>query len=64
MKETPLDKIAPRIKYYLLDFKDLNYSRFYDWYRKEALRDLTLSELRDMFIRANEYDIIDLEQPE
>ena len=40
--------IPSRVKYYLLDFKDTYYQRFYERYKKVAVKDLTLKELADM----------------
>ena len=53
---TPLNQIPSRVKYYLLDFKDTHYNRFYALFNKGALRDLTLKELSDFFDYAVRYD--------
>lgn len=59
-QKTDIKKIPLRVRYYLLDFKDQHYNTFYDWYKKEALRDLTLTELNDMLEKVSHYDMIEI----
>lgn len=54
----PLQSIPPRVKYYLLDFKDCHYNDFYDRYHKEALKDLTFEELSDFLKYVSEIDCV------
>ena len=60
MEENILNRIPSRVKYYLLDFKDTHYNLFYDWYKKEALKELTLVELADMLEKVSIYDAIEI----
>jgi len=51
-----LDHIPARIKYYLLDYKDMMFDFFYKRYHKEALKDLTKEELADFLKYVSEAD--------
>lgn len=45
-----IDLIPSDVKYFLLDWKDNNYNEFYNQFKKESLRDLTLSEINTLLI--------------
>jgi|WetSurMetagenome_2_1015567.scaffolds.fasta_scaffold1261116_1 hypothetical protein len=60
MAEDNLNIIPSRVKHYLLDFKDMHYNQFYDWYKKESLKSLTLVELADMLEKVSIYDTIEI----
>lgn len=51
-----IDTIPSRVKYYLLDFKDTHYQRFWLMFNKEALKDLTLEELTELLEYVAKYD--------
>jgi hypothetical protein len=57
MEETnALDQIPSRIKYYLLDWKDQNMGKYIRMYGENRLRDLSKSQLHDLFSYVTTHD--------
>ena len=57
---SPIDKIDIRIKYYLISWKADNLSYFNAEYGERDLSDLTLNEIKEIFIHATFNDSISL----
>jgi len=56
-KETVLDKIPSRIKYYLLDWKDKNMSEYINKYGELRLHDLTAGQIYALYIYVTLKDV-------
>ena len=48
-KKQALDLIQSRVKYYLLDWKDLNMDEYVMLFGEKRLRDLTMTQLYHLF---------------
>ena len=56
MTNSFIDKVHPDIKYYLLGWKDRNFEVYKEKYGTQALKDLTRSDILDLFSLATDYD--------
>jgi len=55
-KRYAFEDLVPRVRYYLLDFKDQHMIYFEDTFGTARLRDLTHEQLNEAMLYAFEYD--------
>jgi hypothetical protein len=60
--KSALDAMPSRIKYYLLEWKDTHIQQFLEQYGQCRLRDLTQSQLHEVFVTATAQDLANLNE--
>lgn len=56
MRKTPLEKLPARIKYYLLEWKDVHMNEYISMYGETKMNELNKTQLKDLFLHASNKD--------
>ena len=61
--EPPLRIIPPRVRYYLMDWKDNHMEEYLEMFPGKRMYDLSIDEIKKLFEHVTEYDKTQIDNP-